>query len=303
MSARKIRAETIDARAQNVVRLVQRVGRADSHFLYNRPTEEKTLRNPQNEALARSAATESICLLKNERSLLPLLPASTRSVGIIGPNAKSRCYSGGGSAALRPSYLFTPYEGIVHTAPSSMNARYTLGTWSHLLCPLLGKQASTTIGPEESGCTLTFWKANDHGEKVGEPIHTMSLHETQAKAFGTLPEGVTLPFFAEMTLNFIPEYDGEHEFGLTVAGRARLFIDDVEVVDNWTTQRKGTSFFGCGTMEERGRTKVKIGQKHRLKVDFSSVPSASISDGVFFGRGVVRHFGLSLFRIQTGNTE
>lgn len=49
------------------------------------------------------------------------MPFSTRvqeqglkKVAIIGGNAKAIVLSGGGSAALKPSYFVSPYEGIVN---------------------------------------------------------------------------------------------------------------------------------------------------------------------------------------------
>lgn len=37
-----------------------------------------------------------------------------KKVAIIGGNAKAIVLSGGGSAALKPSYFVSPYEGIVN---------------------------------------------------------------------------------------------------------------------------------------------------------------------------------------------
>ena len=36
-----------------------------------------------------------------------------KKVAIVGGNAKAIVLSGGGSAALKPSYFVSPYEGIV----------------------------------------------------------------------------------------------------------------------------------------------------------------------------------------------
>jgi beta-glucosidase len=41
-----------------------------------------------------------------------------------------------------------------------------------------------------------------------------------------------------------PDTTGPFEFGLAVAGRARLFVNGDELIDNWTHQRRGDFFYG-----------------------------------------------------------
>lgn len=56
-------------------------------------------------------------LLKNENKALPILPPAKgkpkTKVAVIGPNAKARSISGGGSANLKPSYVVKPFDGIM----------------------------------------------------------------------------------------------------------------------------------------------------------------------------------------------
>ncbi len=61
----------------------------------------------------RKFAAETIVLLKNEKKVLPLNPKTLNRIAIVGGNAKSIVLSGGGSAALKPSYFVTPYDGLV----------------------------------------------------------------------------------------------------------------------------------------------------------------------------------------------
>ena len=60
-------------------------------------------------------ANQSIVLLKNEGDILPLKPKEQglKKIAIVGGNAKATVLSGGGSAALKPSFFVSPYEGIV----------------------------------------------------------------------------------------------------------------------------------------------------------------------------------------------
>jgi beta-glucosidase len=84
--------------------------------------------------------------------------------------------------------------------------------------------------------------------------------------------------------------DGEFELGLCVYGTAKLFVDGVMTIDNATSQRQGTVFFGCGTLEETGVVTVKKGQTYHIKVEFASSPTNKLGAGgvIRFGGGGVR---------------
>ena len=75
----------------------------------------------------RKIAGESITLLKNQNAVLPLQAHRLKKVAIVGGNAKGLVYSGGGSAALKPSYFVSPYEGIVNALPRGVQVSYSEG--------------------------------------------------------------------------------------------------------------------------------------------------------------------------------
>ena len=75
----------------------------------------------------RKVAGESITLLKNQGAVLPLRAHRLRKIAIVGGNAKGLVYSGGGSAALKPSYFVSPYEGIVNALPEGVQVTYSEG--------------------------------------------------------------------------------------------------------------------------------------------------------------------------------
>src|SRR6185437_3882414 len=77
---------------------------------YVNPAEAERVSGCQeHRALARQAARETITLLKNESNLLPLNPASLKTIAVIGPNA-NRPLLGGYSGV--PKYNVTVLEGI-----------------------------------------------------------------------------------------------------------------------------------------------------------------------------------------------
>ena len=99
---------------------------------------EKSFDTEDDKIFLRKVASESIVLLRNEGDVLPLNPKKLRKIAIIGPNAKAKVYSGGGSASMKPSYFVTAYDGIVSAlkqAGSGTKVTYSEGATG--LFPLL----------------------------------------------------------------------------------------------------------------------------------------------------------------------
>lgn len=89
--------------------------------------EERTHESEDDLKLMRKVATETIVLLKNDNKLLPLKADSIKKIAILGGNAKARVLSGGGSAALKPSFFISPYDGIVKMLPKDVEVTYAEG--------------------------------------------------------------------------------------------------------------------------------------------------------------------------------
>ena len=100
---------------------------------------EKSHESEDDKIFMRKLASESIILLRNEGDILSFNPQKLRKIAIIGPNAKAFVLSGGGSAALKPSYFVTAYDGIVNAikqvGSSATEVTYSEGTRG--LFPLL----------------------------------------------------------------------------------------------------------------------------------------------------------------------
>lgn len=81
-------------------------------------------------------------LLKNDKDVLPISYPNGKKIAVIGPNAKTACYAGGGSANLAPTYLVTPLEAITtHAHKVGAKVGYTIGSdnsrWTPLLTPFI----------------------------------------------------------------------------------------------------------------------------------------------------------------------
>lgn len=109
----------------NVSRLLRVIFKAG---LFDHPhTGGGEVDTPAQRAVALQGATESIVLLKNDGSFLPLDPGKVHSIAVIGPNAAVARTGGGGSSMVRPKYAIAPLDGIREAAGSAIKVSYALG--------------------------------------------------------------------------------------------------------------------------------------------------------------------------------
>ena len=78
-------------------------------------------------AVARTAAMQSVVLLKNQGDLLPLDAGKLKAVAVIGPNAAVARMGGGGSSMVRAKNITTPLDGIREKAGTQFQVGYALG--------------------------------------------------------------------------------------------------------------------------------------------------------------------------------
>ena len=122
ISSGKISPATIDDNVASILRVIFVSGQFDKPH-----TETGEIDTPEQRALARKAATESIVLLKNAGDLLPLNPSKIHSVVVIGPNAAVARTGGGGSSLVTPKYSIAPLKSIQDRAGQSLQVSYALG--------------------------------------------------------------------------------------------------------------------------------------------------------------------------------
>jgi beta-glucosidase len=123
ISAGKISAATIDDNVGRILRVIFVSGQFD------KPHSDSVgdIDTPEQRAVARKAATESIVLLKNAGDLLPLDAAKIHSLVVIGPNAAVARTGGGGSSLVVPKYSVTPLKGIQDRAGQGVQVSNVLG--------------------------------------------------------------------------------------------------------------------------------------------------------------------------------
>ncbi|THH14189.1 hypothetical protein EW146_g6124 [Bondarzewia mesenterica] len=298
IAARKVTIRTIKERARKVLELVQRCAKETPEVLDGDGV-ECTHESEEDKMLMRKVAAESIVLLKNDNGVLPLKPEGLKKIAIVGGNAKALILSGGGSAALKPSYFISPYDAVINTLPKDVEVTYSEGARAFMTLPSLDFDIFTETG--ERGWIGTWHKheSDESMNALDEPLETHLIDETRIFVSLSAPGGLTRRWTLKLRGQLRPRpYDTDFEFGLSVAGRAKLYVDDRLVIDNWTHQRRGGAFFGSGSQEEKGIVHLTANKAHSVYVEFCNVrgpadgdPDETVSDpnsGVRLGGAEVR---------------
>ncbi|KIJ29147.1 glycoside hydrolase family 3 protein [Sphaerobolus stellatus SS14] len=269
--SRKLLDRTVRERARNVLKLVQKCAKGAPEIL-DGDGKERTHDSKEDNALMRKVASQTIVLLKNEGNILPLQANQIKKIAIIGPNAKARVISGGGSASLKCSYVVTPYDGITSALSKDTEVLYSEGAPAYLTLPTLERELVTASG--EPGFDMTWHNMTDLNTIDPKPLRTVTVDETNIFLNdATRPEELQPRWALRLHGKLRPRPEGvtQFQFGLVVAGRGKLYVDGKLVIDNWSKQRQGQAFFGSGTLEERGIIDVKPGESPEIVVEFSNV--------------------------------
>ncbi len=262
----EVKLEAIDEAARRMLRVIQRAGA----FEHPQIEAERAVDRPEHRALIRRAAAESAVLLKNADSILPLEKHALKSIAAIGPNAKTAQIMGGGSAQVSAHYIVTPFDGLKNALGDGVTLNYEIGCTNHKLLPRLEAKLVKPDGADR-GFRLQYW--ND--DFSGDPAHSELVDGAEQMLFGAIADGVNPESFsARMTTSFTPEQTGTHHFSLMSVGLTRLFVDDLELIDNWTAPTRGDGYFGFGSAEVQKGIELQAGQTYALRLEYGKREAA-----------------------------
>ncbi|KAK7040397.1 hypothetical protein VNI00_009875 [Paramarasmius palmivorus] len=278
IESKKVSTRIIKARARNVLEFVQKCCQEAPEIL-DGDGEERTVESDDDKVLMKQIASESIVLLKNEGKLLPLKPQGIKKIAVVGGNAKQPVLSGGGSAALKPSYFISPYQGIVNALGSDVEVAFSEGAPTYQHMPTLEYELLTEDGrPGWMGSWYPHTSDNSMSP-LDKPVLTQYVDETKSFICTSYPKGLTYRWTLKLKGYLKPrEINTDFGFGLASSGRARLYVDGNLVVDNWTRQRRGDLFFGSGSQEDHGVYTLKAGVKHEILLEYCNVRAPADGD-------------------------
>ncbi|PSN70278.1 beta-glucosidase precursor, partial [Corynespora cassiicola Philippines] len=232
---------------------------------------EMLLNREQDRQLLRRAAAESIVLLKNEGSILPLDPK--KPIAVIGPNAAIAAYRGGRIAHLRPYYTVSPLEAIRKRSESPVS--FSQGIYNHKERPLLGHQLRTSTG--ELGFDMYIYteppsaldrKPVDHYEFLNSCGYFLN-YENPDRIDGE-------NWHVDISGRLTATESGPYDFGVSVQGTASLYVDGELVVDNTKDQQFGEGFFRAGTVEKVGTVKLVKGQTYDVLIHWAGAHTSDL---------------------------
>lgn len=221
---------------------------------------EESIDRPEHRRLAREAAAEAIVLLKNESDVLPLDRKEIRTLAVIGPSADAAHVQGGGSAGVPPHYSVTPLEGIRSSCGAEIAVRYERGCTNHKVLP----PVDARLVP--SGFEVEYF---DNPDLSGDPALTKHSSRIDLIWEGRIEPKVDPEIHSvRFTGTFAPMENGAYTLALTSAGCSRLFIDGIELIDNWTQQTRGDSYFGAGTAEVKAQLEMREGEEREIRIEY-----------------------------------
>ncbi|KAI5458717.1 glycoside hydrolase superfamily [Mariannaea sp. PMI_226] len=272
VNTRKVAHATIDESVRNILKLVNKVKRAEL-------TEEVPEANtPEHQQLIRKLVADGIVLLKNERQALPInIENKKKTFGLIGDHFKSPALGGGGSAEVDPYYFVTPYDAIVEVVGEE-NVSYAVGGYTFKFGPLL--KTLTQPDSQEKGWFIEIFGENPDENPSAKPV----LTTTTVKELIDVPESFhsSLPekYFVRARSVFTAESSCRFRFGFSTSGKGRVRLDGEEVIDLWTSQppkTQDTPCFNRLSMERFYELDMVKGQNVKVEV---SLVNEDLAGGV-----------------------
>jgi beta-glucosidase len=247
-----------------VRRILTVMSRTDTLETARKPGDLKS--RPEHEKLAREAASESITLLKNERSVLPL-KKTIKTLAVIGPLAAKASIQGGGSAGVTPYFTVSPLEALQQKLGKKVKIVFERGCYSNVFTvPLNAAYLTTESG--EFGLKGEYFANNNFS---GKPV-AVKIDKNFRQRWGhdTPPaKGIKDDFSVRWTGLFHAKATGSYKFGLATEGWCRIYIGKKVACSNWGEK---TVFDFMPSSETKGEITMKAGQAYPIKIEFCRNP-------------------------------
>ncbi len=266
VSAGVVDEALVDAQATRLLRTLDRVGALDD----DAPAPERSVDRPEHRDVAREAATEAMVLLRND-GLLPLDASALRTLAVVGPNADRAQIMGGGSAFLRPHRRVTPLDALRARLGDGVQLRHERGCDIDRTAPALEAAFAIEL---HAGPAL-----------VGAPVARARRGDGLLLFFGEPAPGLSADDFSfRARARFTPAESGLHAVAIAQAGRARVLVDGVEVVEGFSDPPpRGDQLIGMASEEIAGTVELEAGREAEVVVEYSCEGAPSALRGVRVG--------------------
>ena len=260
-----VEEKKIDEKVKRILTVAKFTDRFNRKRISERSIDKKSHRK-----LIKKTAIEGMVLLKNE-DVLPLDRNKISNIALIGPNVKDSQIIGGGSAGLNPHYEIHPLEGVSNfLKDEKVKIHYAKGCHVDKYLPAFEKDICYIQGKKEKGFEVEFFRGKNFD---GEPIERQVLNGNrfwalQGFAREFLDEKERPELSVKFSTTYKPSISGEFEFEVFSIGLSRIKINGKEVVDNWSSQKKGEAFFGFACAPKRNKIKLTKGKEYLVEVEY-----------------------------------
>ncbi|MBE2223194.1 MAG: glycoside hydrolase family 3 C-terminal domain-containing protein, partial [Anaerolineae bacterium] len=249
----------IDDKARRLLRILLRVGAFDKPEL----AAEQAIDKPEHRELIRKTAVEAMVLLKNKNDVLPINLDETKTIAVIGENAKWAQIMGGGSSQVNPHYTVSPLAGILNRVGDKAVVNYEIGTPVYKEPPLLDISWLTAVDGTP-GLTLEYF---DGLELAGDSVHTQVIKNSTLTFWGAVDPYVDPSnFSARLSATLTVPETRSYEFQLSGIGQSRLLINGEVVVAKWAEETQ----YGMAA----GTVDLVAGESYDMVTEFITSPQA-----------------------------
>ncbi|MBO9633041.1 MAG: glycoside hydrolase family 3 C-terminal domain-containing protein [Chitinophagaceae bacterium] len=258
-----VKESTIDDKVKRMLRIIFRFGFFDNEQL----DKNIPLDNPDAAKVALDLARGGIVLLKNQKGLLPLNTANTKTLAVIGPNANAYI-SGGGSSYTFPFHSVSVLQGIQEFS-KNVNTVYAPGL------PTLPDLVAQSVFYTEKGSRIRGLKAEyfSNIKLSGIPAKTI-IDSTVSinNGWHIAAENQGIPFdHCSMRWTGVIRPDKTMGYQFTVRGfdGFRLYVDTALVINEWRDQ---------GITTRDAVVQLEAGKEYNIRLEyFANVHPVDIS--------------------------
>ena len=254
----RLPAQAVRDCAARVLRLMQRVGSFADPVIPAEGADDL----PAHRKLIRKLGAEGAVLLKNAGNTLPLSPQPGQKVALIGLAATVPQTMGGGSATVNAHYRVAPMDALRAQWPGATFTHHP-GADIHRWVPVL---------QEPVDCD--FYDTTDLS---GPVVASRQLPNTEQVWTDQLPEGVASQnFSARVSLRYVAQKAGVHQFSLISAGLSRAYINGELVVDAWNHWSRGETYFTFGCEEVLHERMLEAGEVCQITIEYTTAAHEAI---------------------------
>lgn len=193
--------------------------------LFDHKAQTHAIAEEEHGETARLLAADSIVLLRNQESLLPLDEDRVKSIAVVGP-AADQLVEGGGAASVLPLHTITPIQGIRNRFAAAQ-IRYVPVSSVGFIDPhdtIDGLSLSPAgASSRKDGITAEYF-ANTSFSGAPHVVRTERLPEIRSEFGAPIPD--MLPNFSLRWTGILKvPATGDYTLGIELWGKMRLFLD------------------------------------------------------------------------------